>query len=166
MAKSKAEKDSSIMRRVLSLKYHPTILELKFCSIYDELYQFYGGDMCDKLVFSLGKCFDCSERLLKALINNKHRIQINKVYNVTQYKRTLIVMGLSWGYDKTYIAEHYFKNNQSSAYRGNYVSLSFLDNNKWEEELNYSTCVLNTERAVEELKNFIINLDTLIRLLS
>lgn len=162
---AKMKEDSELKEMVYSFKYHPAILELKFCVLYDELYEFYGADMTDKVIFSLAKCFDCSESLLKALINNKHRIQLNKVYNVVQYRRTLLIMGLSWGYEKHYIAKHYFKNNFSSAYRGSYVSLSFL-NDMWREQLKYTVCVLNTDEAIEELKNFLINVDALLRVFS
>lgn len=162
--KLKYEQNDDIQELLATLKFHPAILEIRFASIYDELFKFYGGDMTDNIIDSFCKLFHCDERIITALINNKHRIQLNKVYNLVQYRREMLVMGLAWGYDKQFIAKHFFGNAQNVVYRGSYVSLTFL-NSAWIENLKYTVYVLNDENSIEQVKNLLLNLDAFVTVL-
>ena len=160
--KESVVKDEKLQEILLDLKYHPAILELKFVTMYDELFKFYGGEITDKLLEKFCEIFECDYSIIQSLINNKHRIQINKVYNLTHYRRMILVMAYSWGEDKAYIARHYFPHSQTVIYRGGYVDLRFLTS-VWIDNLTHGVCVLNTDESVAKVKNLLINLDVLFK---
>lgn len=145
-----------------NVKYHPRMLELRLCLIYDNLYDIYGGvnsvevikGFCDALKID----FNCINEVLR----NHSRVKRLSKSNRKEFNTQVFVLGECWDETKSYTSRVYLSG-ITGAYK-NYNNIQVDDD--FLRKLDTYVFCLDNEYKINNVKNFLENFNWLIRLFS
>lgn len=143
-----------------NIKYHPRMLELRVCIIYDNLYDIFGGANAFEIIKGFCEALKIDFSCVDEVLRNHSRIKRLSKSNRKEYNTQVFVLGECWEENKNYTSRVYLKG-LKGAYR-NYNDIT-VDDTFLAKLDNYVIC-LDSDYKINNVKNFLINFNWLVRL--
>lgn len=143
-----------------NIKYHPRMLELRVCIIYDNLYDIFGGANAYELIKSFCQSLKIDFRCVDEVLRNHSRVKRLSKSNRKEYNAQIFILGEAWEENKNYTSRVYLKG-LKGAYK-NYNNIAVDDT--FLHKLDSYTVCLDSDYKINNVKNFLINFNWLVKL--
>ena len=145
-----------------NVKYHPRMLELRLCLIYDNLYNVYGGVNALFIIKGFCEALKIDYSCIDDVLRNHSKVKRLSKSNRKEFNNQVFVLGECWDETKNYTSRVYL-NGITGAYK-NYSNIKVDD--EFIRKLDKYVFCLDTEYKINNVKNFLENFNWLIRIFS
>lgn len=142
---------------------HPRLLELQFMIIYDDLIRAFGIEGATNFIEAICSSFHLNYSLISGVVSKRMEILALKHTDLRRYRQELLILGLSKGYSRTYIATNIMKISRQTFYAMYSEALNPDEffTKEWVEEMNYTTVSLGVKAYANEVFRFVKIIDAL-----
>lgn len=149
---------------LLSIKYHPRIMELRLAAFKMQLEQQYGEAQSMEMLQKLCEMFQCNWSLLVGIFNKDNRILNGVAIGQKRRKQEIILMGYLYDETRYHISKHYLNMSTNYLYqqRGEHNPEAYV-NEDWLKELDGEIIACGVRSYAIEAKQFIVSFDNFVR---